>query len=490
MTDGRPGLLPVRPRPFPEELFSSWLMRLAHDNAQRLPYFTAQMTGDDYFWRIDPDCFLRPGVAQTLAAVTGLSVDAVLTLTLRRYEGTVIPRLLQRGAGRWITPLYVQGYRRQRPGLSYCPSCLTEALFLRAQWRLSFVTVCERHACLLLAACPRCHTPYAPQRNDLGLGSDWSTRPEPPLGYCPGCGHDLRGTPPLPADPAAVAFQRWLLGGAGSGVLAWPGHAAVPSLEGFDVLHQLLAVVLGERMQAHLTGVCDLEGVVRPPERRNRAFEDFDLLDRHRLMRQLTYIVEDWPRRLLGVCEATGVTKAPLMANFRPVPVWYELVADQLSRANGRRPYKRVPLAGHLTLEELATRRDTAPTAAEQRRWDLLWRYAQEEETGMLPFARTQNVDKKLVYSTVTRYNAQGPGSIENVRRGKADPKRRLLSSELEAELHARLAQGPMTNVEMADWVEERAGKRPDRSTLWMYRRGVGSHSVEGRRASTTGKLT
>lgn len=482
-----PGLLPVRPRPLADELFSSWLMRLAHGNAQRLPYFTAQMTGDDYFWRFDPDRFLRPEVAHTLAAVTGLTVEDILALTLRRYEGTVVPQLHPRGTGRWLMPLYIQGYQRRRPGLTYCPACLEEALYLRAPWRLSFVTICARHGCLLLDACPQCHAPYAPQRNDLGVDSDWSTQPEPPLGHCAECGFDLCTAPRPPADPIVVALQTWLLGGAASGALNWPGHEEVSCLEGFDVLHQLLAVVIGDRMQDHLTRVCGLEPVSRPPTRRNRAFEDFGLADRRRLLQGLAYVLDEWPQRLVRTCEAAGITKEPLVVNFRAIPPWYETVADRLSRANGRRPYKQVPLRGHLTLEELAARRDGAPTATERRRWELLWHYAQQAEPAMLPFARAFKMNKKLVHSTVTRYNAHGPDSMGNSRLGTTNPKRRLLTPAQEAELRARLTQGPMTNAEMADWMEARTGTKPNRSTLWMYRRGVDSHSLDGRRAGRTG---
>lgn len=39
-----------------------------------------------------------------------------------------------------------------------------------------------------------------------------------------------------------------------------------------------------------------------------------------------------------------------------------------------------------------------------------------------------------------------------------------------------------MTNDELADWIEARCGRRPDATTLWNYRRGVVSHSLEGRR--------
>jgi len=375
----------------------------------------------------------------------------------------------------------MQGYGRRRPGLAYCPACLREELFLRSHWRLSFVTVCERHGCRLLDACPRCQAPYAPQRNDLGPGADWSTRPELPFGFCPECGFDVREAEGEAADPAVLSLQSWLWEGVGTGVLPWPGEGDVPSLEGFDVLYQLLGVVFGTAVGEYLTGICDFDAPRQLPERRHRTFEDFALPDRVRLLRQLAFLLEDWPERLIGACEAAGVTKNPLVVNFRGVPGWYEVVADRLSRANGRRPYKRVVLKGPLTLAELAERRDTAPTPAERRRWDLLWHYAQFEDPAILPVARALNLDKKFVHGTVTRYNEGGAASMGNWRRGKKDLRSRLLTSEQEAELRRALAAEPMTNAQMAAWVEARTGRRPDRGTLWMYRRGVESHGNQGR---------
>lgn len=40
-----------------------------------------------------------------------------------------------------------------------------------------------------------------------------------------------------------------------------------------------------------------------------------------------------------------------------------------------------------------------------------------------------------------------------------------------------------MTNDDLADRIEARYGRRPDGTTLCIYRRGMVSHSLEGRRA-------
>lgn len=72
-------------------------------------------------------------------------------------------------------------------------------------------------------------------------------------------------------------------------------------------------------------------------------------------------------------------------------------------RDDGTAGVELLPLVHRLPLAELALRRAQAPTAAERRRWDILWRYVQEPEPAALPFVRAHGVDRKFVFGTVTR---------------------------------------------------------------------------------------
>ena len=475
------GLLPIRPRPYADELFSSWVIRLAHANFQRLPAFTFQLTGDPNFWAHDPDRHLRTGTLQTFAGVTGLSGEAVEALTLRRFVGVMLPPLQPRATGRWVMPLFKRGYRRDRPGLSWCPACLHEALYLRQHWRLSFVTVCTHHQCLLRDACPECHAPFSPQRNDLGVGQDWSLNPQPALSHCLDCGRDLREVQSEPADPFLMGLQERLIQGAETGWMPWDGLTEVPSIEGFDVLHQLLNVLMQPEPGRYLAEVLGHAGPQQLPERRNRSFEDFDLEGRRALLGQLGYLIGGWPHRLLEVCAGAGITRKPLVFNLPVIPGWYDLVAEQVSRANGHRPYKRTPLVAHLSLEEIAGRRDQATVPSVYRRWNILWHAVQQPE--LLLVSRALGLSWDLVWRTVTRYNTNGPTAMQDSTQGKINVKRRVLNLAQQEELRLALLSSPMNNPQMTDWIEARTGRRPSVSTLWMYRRDLESHTTAGRRA-------
>jgi len=83
----------------------------------------------------------------------------------------------------WITKTNFISARRQ----SVCPDCLTENLFIPAQWELSFYRACARHRCKLFSSCPNCRRVLTWRRSSLSR--------------CP-CGYELRHTSPEAADNA------------------------------------------------------------------------------------------------------------------------------------------------------------------------------------------------------------------------------------------------------------------------------------------------
>lgn len=480
-----PGLLPLRPRPIQGELFSSWMMRLAHANVERLTYLTAWVGGDRSFWTHDPDRWLRSDVAQGLHEATGVPLEEIESMPLRSFEGRLFPPLAPRATIRWVMPLgkaLRASYQHSRAGLSCCPVCLAEQPFLRREWRLSFVTCCERHGTQLLDACPQCGSPYAPLTNDLGRGRTWVGERELPFAWCPECGSDLREAVIQPAAPGLLAFQARLLEALESGTMLWPCLGEVPALEGFDVLHQLLSVLMLPEVQRGMVSASGLPGPQRQPERRNRSFEDFGQADRRLLMGQLAWLIEEWPGRFVGLMKLQGVTRRPLVYNMAPIPDWYDEVAEELSLRNGKRPLKVVHLEPHLTAAQMRGRRDTASSVRERLRWDILCGVV--ETPHLLAVARRLGVSDQQVRNVVRRYNEGGPEAMADPRQGRPLMKKRLLTLEQEAELQAWMAQGRPSNAELAAWMAERCGKTPDATSLWIYRRGCESHSREGRKAS------
>ncbi|OJZ63576.1 hypothetical protein BRW65_29705 [Mycobacterium paraffinicum] len=100
-----------------------------------------------------PSWLVRPSPAQldTIATVTGLHPDAVLAMTLSRYDGTGLE--IDHPNGR-IATSFPFGYR---PWSRYCPHCLAHTGGRwQLHWRLGWSFACVRHHCLLADECPRC----------------------------------------------------------------------------------------------------------------------------------------------------------------------------------------------------------------------------------------------------------------------------------------------------------------------------------------------
>lgn len=402
--------LPLTPPPLEGELFTSWLLRLAHANGGSLAHFTTTLTGDKDFWGQDQDRHPAEAVLARLEAYTGVEVARLRDLTLQHFEGRLFPRLPLRAPMRWLLALNKVGYGRRCPGMVCCPQCLLERPVLAQVWRLSFVTVCTRHGCELLERCPHCQAPLCPQQGELGWGLEGPGKTSPPQVRCGTCGDSLLDAPSPKADSRLLNFQNWLQAMLeGSPVESGFWSHTLP-LESFDVLHQLLAVLREPELARHLEENCKLPGPGEAPTRRLPAFEAFSLRDRRRMLLQLEYLLFDWPERLIRTCETVGLTRKRLLKNFPDPPGWYDAVTERLNRASGRRPFSGPALEPHLTVIEMQALLEGCTLPSEWRRWRILLEYARDPR--ILPVARRLEELEPLVRRTVRRYNAQGIGGV------------------------------------------------------------------------------
>jgi hypothetical protein len=122
-------LWPVRPKPLPDELLSSWLVRLAKKNGVKLQRFCDCAFGNDrQIWNRDIDRLAPGWLLRELSMRTNVSLEKIELLTLSSYKGKIFKRLLVCGQQRWILPLGMYHRKRLRFGLQFCPCCLAEEL--------------------------------------------------------------------------------------------------------------------------------------------------------------------------------------------------------------------------------------------------------------------------------------------------------------------------------------------------------------------------
>ncbi len=199
-------LLPFRPKPRTDELFSSWLCHISNGYDVRLQSFCHLLWPDIAIWNRDVDRSASEALLMSVARMTATPEAAARQTLLRGLEGRLFRRFIPNGHTRWIMPLGLYHRTRRRPGLQFCPKCLVSpASYWRRSWRLSLITLCDVHHCVLLDRCPQCSYPIHFHRS--GMGKRRSTELVP-ISVCTKCGQDLIAPAEEP-DPSsrAIAFQ-------------------------------------------------------------------------------------------------------------------------------------------------------------------------------------------------------------------------------------------------------------------------------------------
>ncbi|MFE1957457.1 TniQ family protein [Streptomyces sp. NPDC059479] len=144
--------LPIRVVPLPGEALDSWLEALAHRN--RVDYCEILVSLGLHHRRggeiPDHTIYLQPEEARRAAAVSGVPVEQLHTMTLRQYDGHAVVLHAER---RSVNRMQLWG----RAGSRFCPECLREQDGRwQVRWRLPWSFACVRHRTLLAHACPAC----------------------------------------------------------------------------------------------------------------------------------------------------------------------------------------------------------------------------------------------------------------------------------------------------------------------------------------------
>lgn len=341
-------LWPVHPQPLPDELLSSWLVRLAHANGHKVHTLCALHFGRHrQIWNRDIDSLAPAWLLQGLAEWTGIESEQIFACTLRSLEGILFGRHHALGSMRWILPLGIYHRTRRRHGLQYCPLCLkTDAdAHYRRRWRLAFYTCCERHQVMLRDACPKCGCPVMFHRAELGHKSFVGPVS---LADCFHCRSPLSDAPLEEAMYRTDVERRARLSLSdavcvGSMPIGPVVFECADQL--FDVLHQwckLLMTPSAYRMP--LPYVEQMTGT-RLPALIKGTFERQSISVRHVLITHALWLLEDWPDHFLAAAKVTGMSRSRLEKDMvHGVPKWYasalerHLAGPSVGRSPARRP--------------------------------------------------------------------------------------------------------------------------------------------------------
>ena len=318
-------LWPVHLKPRPNELTSSWLVRLAIGHGYKLHMFCKGVWGKKDIWNRDIDKLPLEWMFQTLCEKTGTPMEAVRNTHLSSYEGKLYRRHNPNGNTPWIMPIGVYHRLRRSFGQQYCPHCLAEEMYLKKEWRLALVTCCEKHSTVLLDRCPGCHLPVHFHRDDMGHKSDLG-RQCPAI--CFNCKFDLRKAATIQAPAEMLTLQsKWLKAiETGEDI----GEASGPDY--FDILHHLTTMMLSRysfcrNIGAHTATAMGIDWV-KPQRELNAGIECLSILDRMQLLRMASWLLDEWPQRFIDFGKEHEIWSAALTKDLDVIPAWYGTVVD------------------------------------------------------------------------------------------------------------------------------------------------------------------
>ena len=298
-------LLPCRPKPKPDELFSSWLIRIAEMYRMRLIDLLQFLGIASHFHSSDIDRLAPEDLICLLAEMTGVELeDARQTLLRNRVQLFPLDQVqTESPSWAWMIPLGQSRRSGTIAGLQFCPACLaSETPYFRWQWSVALCCCCTDHSVLLVDNCPACTAAIHPSRGGL-LGAMRAMGEDEPvhLEHCMECAFDLRKAQAQPAPAPLLQSQTSyvkLLGSEGEGTEV---------VEFFAVLRHLVSLIFGENR-----GLEEFRKVVARSSSAKRvdipipyepgvellAFEEADVVTRSHVLGAANWLMDDWPEQI------------------------------------------------------------------------------------------------------------------------------------------------------------------------------------------------
>lgn len=237
------GNIPVNPKwllttPLqPNEIFSSWIIRLALKNGVSPLAIAAYFWPRKRIWTSDIDRGISVEQLKELAVQTGLVSQKIrLSFLDNIFIDKITNELPVHGSWPWLLPLGCRNLRRSI-ATQYCPICFStdRAPYIRLSWRFAWHTCCEHHHVKLQQTCQQCGAYFLPHK----LTPDATS-----LACCYLCKtnlttHNLSTS----CNPSALKMQNILDETLHNGIGMLGKRITCTSLDYFTVTHLLLQVI-------------------------------------------------------------------------------------------------------------------------------------------------------------------------------------------------------------------------------------------------------
>lgn len=337
-------MLAYLPAVRPDQTLTSWLLILCRNHGAKPQSLGHLLWPRCSIWNRDFDRTVSDSTLRAIAEVTGLSIEALESMTLREMVRRSGHQQCSEGRQAGILPVGIYHRVRLAHGQQYCSQCLDQPVpYLRREWRSEFAVACRQHGILLRDACPVCDAPFIPHRNRSLLRA-----------CCHRCLASLCDQPISEASDDLQCLQ--------SAIAAKLGLPTDPSSSSANALVQGLAGSDYELIDG-LRKLCRLRASSLRHGRDRHRVEWSGLRTRHRaeVLERVSAELAPWPQAWIAWLQGEGFTENDLENRFGPWPPWIRCAMAQL-------PFSRGPTG-------FPRKRDIAPLRLLRRRAPTLLIY-------------------------------------------------------------------------------------------------------------------
>ena len=333
-------LLPAYNKPHPDEIFSSWLVRLSYAHYLKAHTFSKHVFNSVSIWNRDIDRKFSDEKIKMITQRTNTTFKEVSDCFLASYEGRLFLECKLKTNSKWILPLGIYHRIRKKNGFMFCPLCLKhdgQDPYYRKSWRISLNIVCTHCKSYLQDCCPKCKMPVIFYRLDLG---DKRNTPDKKISLCFNCKFDLSNAEIIFADAIHFKIQSYfnniLLEGLNQEIF-------YPHLF-FDVLYHFCKLINSKSppgliIRKKLNNELNLN--YYPVHINNsNLFENIGIEDRIKTLTGAYFLINNWPNDFINFFTGTNIWSSFLLKDLKDIPYWYKsLIIDNFFVSNINRHF-------------------------------------------------------------------------------------------------------------------------------------------------------
>jgi len=320
-------LWPISIPILPDEILSSWLVRVALANGCDPMVITGLLWPNWRCWTVDIDRGLSQEQSQRASIASGIRDSLINATSISSVTQDIRNTPNKQALSPWITTLGTRN-RKRRTGLQYCPACLKSDLnpFFRLQWRFAWHTVCKRHQRLLLDRCTHCMAPVTAHLLDASDGL---------VTKCYRCRQDLQNNESVASSADALAFQHYadivlkqkrfdFLGQKSNGSQSWF------SLAGFMVGLVRRAALKNSLMIERFMGTMQSNVPEIPRIEHSIDFESMTTNTRHNILQGVWPLLGSTHNQFSNALFHSSMSRQALVPSGQPVPPLLQALVDEL----------------------------------------------------------------------------------------------------------------------------------------------------------------